>query len=243
VPPLAPACRHRLVVANLPDAASLPIPVPAPDRPPLRAVYVGDVRTSRGLRAMVEAVAAAPPWQLDIVGPVAAADLDWLEQRLVQADLRSVPATPADGGSSSGSTAGPVRVRVHGRQPPARAWQIAAGASVGMLMLTDTPAFRDAVPTKLYEYLACGMAVVATPLPRVVPIISGSEGVPAPGVLVPDAEAAAVVLRRWAQDPAELAELRRAALAYADRQLRGASVWDLLATTIADLLDTRASVH
>ncbi len=232
VPPLPAGCRRRVVVRNLPDAASLPIPIPAPDRPPLRAVYVGDVRTSRGLRDMVEAVAAAPPWQLDIVGPVAAADLDWLDQRLAAPDLR------APGPS--------VRVRVHGRQPPGRAWQIAAGASVGMLLLADTPAFRDAVPTKLYEYLACGMAVLATPLPRVVPIIADTgtgtgTGDPSPGVLVDDAEAAAVVLRRWADDPAELAGLRRAALTYAERQLRGASVWDGLATTIAELLPLAAS--
>jgi glycosyltransferase involved in cell wall biosynthesis len=249
VPPQAARCRRRLVVPNLPDAASLPIPIPAPDRPPLRAVYVGDVRTSRGLRDMVEAVAAAPPWQLDIVGPVASADLDWLEQRLASPDLRTEP------GLSAAPATAPVRVRVHGRQPPARAWQIAAGASVGMLMLADTPAFRDAVPTKLYEYLACGMAVVATPLPRVVPIITGagagagrvgagrvgdegpgSQGSPSPGVLVADADEAAAVLRRWAQDPAELAVLRRAALTYAEHQLRGASVWDGLATVIAELL-------
>jgi len=37
---------------------------------------VGDVRASRGLHTMVEAVLAAPPWRLDIVGPVAPGDDD-----------------------------------------------------------------------------------------------------------------------------------------------------------------------
>ena len=123
VPPQAAACHRRLVVRNLPDAASLPIPIPAPDRPPLRAVYVGDVRTSRGLRDMVEAVAAAPPWQLDIVGPVAAADLDWLEQRLTSPRLRIGPgdAPGPEGRCGSGCTADSRRPGP-GRSPPGPRW-------------------------------------------------------------------------------------------------------------------------
>ncbi len=106
---------------------------------------MGDLRASRGLFAMVEAVRQAPGWTLDLVGPVSAADRDRLERLLAQA---TSPAGPA---------ARPARA--------AAAWEVAAGAWVGMLLLEDTPAFRDALPSKVHEYLWCAMAVLTTDLP------------------------------------------------------------------------------
>jgi hypothetical protein len=68
--------RRRVVVRNLPDLSALPAPGPRDARP--RALYVGDVRRSRGLQTMLEAVEAVPEWTLDVVGPVAADDAGWL---------------------------------------------------------------------------------------------------------------------------------------------------------------------
>ena len=231
VPPRQDRCRRRLVVRNLPDPALLPPGRPVVDEPELRAVYIGDVRTSRGLRTMIEAVAAAPGWQLDVVGPVAAADAGWLAGRLTGADVAG-------------------RVVLHGRMPPRAAWEIGARASVGMMLLGRTPAFDDSVPTKLYEYLACGLAVLSTPMPRVAALLDGSPA----AVLVPEADAAsaaagnapaaagnaavdaaAAALRAWADRPAELAKARAAALEWADRELRGASPYDALADRVAQL--------
>jgi len=213
VPPGAAACRDRLVVRNLPDPHLLPEPQEVPERPPLRALYVGDVRTSRGLRRMIEAIGAAPGWSLDVVGPVAADDADWLHARLLAADVEG-------------------RVRMHGRMPPRAAWAVGAGASVGMLLADDTPAFRDAVPTKLYEYLATGLAVLTTPLPRVVPFVR-DQGT---GAVVEDAAAAAAQLTDWAADPDALRAVRLTAASYAAASLREASPWDALATRISALL-------
>jgi len=212
VPPADGRCRRRLVVRNLPDPALLPPGRPDVDVPQLRAVYIGDVRTSRGLRVMVEAVAAAPGWALDVVGPVAAADAGWLDERLRAADVAG-------------------RVTLHGRRPPRESWQVGARASVGMMLLGRTPAFEHAVPTKLYEYLACGLAVLSTPMPRVAALLPGSPAT----VLVDDAAAAADALRGWAERPQELAKARAAALEWADRELRGASPYDLLAGRVAGL--------
>ena len=64
VPPLT--ARRRLVVPNLPDPAMLPEPAAREPRP--RALYVGDVRASRGLFAMLEAIRAAPDWTVETVG-------------------------------------------------------------------------------------------------------------------------------------------------------------------------------
>lgn len=208
VPPHA--ARDRLVVRNLPDLALLP---PRGEPAPVqRAVYVGDLRTSRGLRSMVEAVADAPGWELDLVGPVSGVDEDWLTARLAGDDLRG-------------------RVRLHGRRPPEQAWRIAADAAVGLALLEPTPAFRAAVPSKLYEYLACGLAVLATPLPRVAPLVESCGA----GRLAPDAAAAAQVLREWSERPAELRACRVAGAAWAERELAGSSPYDVLAERVARL--------
>jgi glycosyltransferase involved in cell wall biosynthesis len=217
VPPMAGRCRRRLVVRNLPDPALLPPGRPVLDAPALRAVYIGDVRASRGLRTMVEAVADAPGWRLDVVGPVAAADQPWLTERLTRDDVAG-------------------RVVLHGRMPPRQAWQVGAGASVGMMLMGRTPAFEDAVPTKLYEYLACGLAVLSTPMPRVLAMLDGSPST----AMVPDAAAAARVLRGWSAAPERLVKARAAALEWADRELRGPSPYDRLAAAVAGLASGQA---
>src|SRR5690606_12171190 len=137
---------RRVVLRNLPDLSMLPEPAPRDAVP--RALYVGDLRASRGLFAMLELAERLPEWRLDLVGPIAAADRDEAVRRLADPSLRD-------------------RVRWHDRQPPREAWRHASGAWVGLLLLDSTPAFRQAVPSKLYEYMACGLAVVATDLPRV----------------------------------------------------------------------------
>jgi glycosyltransferase involved in cell wall biosynthesis len=100
-------------------------------------------------------------------------------------------------------------VRWHGRQPPRDAWRVADGAWAGLLLLDDTPAFRDALPSKLFEYVACGLAVVTTALPRSASLVAETGA----GVVVADAQEAAAVLRRWSAAPEELEALRTAARA------------------------------
>lgn len=208
---LPPAvARARLVVRNLPDLSLLPGPG-APEATP-RAVYVGDLRASRGLFAMLEAVAAAPGWELDLVGPVAAADQPRLEAWLAASPARD-------------------RVRLHGRLEPRRAWEVARGAWVGLALLDRTPAFERAVPTKLYEYLACGLAVLVTPLPRMAAIVEASGA----GEVVADAAAAGQVLRDWAADPAGVRAAQSAGAAWA-RSSTEASPYDELAVRVKALL-------
>ena len=219
IPPLAERCRRRVVVRNLPDPAMMAEAraaardAGASDR---RAVYVGDVRRSRGLEWMVEAIAFAPDWTLDIVGPVSEPDAHWLAHRISAPDVAG-------------------RVRLHGRQPPAEAWRIAAGAAVGMALLADTPAFRTAMPTKVYEYLAAGMAVLATPLPRVAELLAESGA----GALVTDAATAAATLRRWADEgAAELLAMRVAARRWSEQATVAGSPYDDLAVELIELAST-----
>lgn len=221
VPPLQ--ARNRFVLPNAPVADLLPPPGPRDPTP--RALYVGDVRATRGLFAMIEAVRLAPDWHLDVVGPVAPADADRLAQTL-----------RADAPDALGE-----RVHLHGRRPPTQAWAHAAGAWCGMLLLADTPAFARAVPSKLGEYLMCGLPVVTTDLPRQAVVVTESGA----GVVVPGGEdeavgaAVAAHLRSWSADPAGLDDAARAALAHASRGATPAgspSVYGEFAARVAALL-------
>jgi glycosyltransferase involved in cell wall biosynthesis len=203
--------RHRVVVRNLPDRRLLPAPGPRAAQP--RALYVGDVRRSRGLQTMLAAVEAAPAWTLDVVGPVAAADERWLQEW--------VRVSPGAG-----------RVRLHGRLEPERAWALADGAWAGLVLLADTPAFADALPTKVYEYLACGLAVLATPLPRTAELIAASGA----GAVVTGSVQAAAVLNRWSAEPEVVERCRGAARAWAADNLGGPSPYDELADVVFGLL-------
>ena len=208
VPPAT--ARRRLVVRNLPDPAYLP--KPSEPGPTPRALYIGDVRRSRGLQAMIAAVEAADPRELDIVGPVHPDDAAWLAQWQA-----SSPAA--------------TRVRLHGRLAPDKAWALAEGAWAGLALLEDTPAFRAAIPTKLYEYLGCGLPVVATALPRTAEIIESSGA----GAVVGE-QTASGTLRGWLERPADFEAARGAARRWARQHLAGPSPYDTLAREITQLL-------
>ncbi|WP_226344395.1 glycosyltransferase [Agilicoccus flavus] len=235
VPPLR--ARHRLVLPNEPVAEMLPGPSEPDERP--RALYVGDLRATRGLFAMIEAVRLAPDWALDLVGPVAPADADRLAEVLA--------APGPDGAAPLGE-----RVRLLGRLPPTQAWEYARGAWCGFLLLSDTPAFREAMPSKLGEYLACGLPVVTTDLPRPAQVVtdSGAGAVVPAGAAArsgasagsaastPDAvvgAAAAHVLRGWADDRAALAVVRDAARRAGAPGDAAASPYRAFAAAVAEL--------
>lgn len=213
LPPLR--ARRRLVVPNAPDPQMLPTPGAPADRP--LALYVGDARASRGLFAMLHALAAAPEWSLQLVGPIAGADEPRLRD-LLQAD----PGLAA-------------RVDLRGRLEPRKAWADAAHAWCGLLLLADTPAFREALPSKAREYLACGLPVVTTDLPRQVKLVQDAGA----GVVVPCGDdesvgqAVAQHLQDWAADPAPLLALRSAA---AGAGAITDSAYATLAAAVADLL-------
>ena len=204
------SARHRVVVPNLPSAAFMP---PVADRDPVpRAVYIGDLRESRGLFDMVEAIGAAPGWQLDLVGPVAHPDRSRLAERLAAPDVLG-------------------RVRVHDRQPPKQSWRIAQGAWTGLCLLHDTPAFREALPTKLHEYLASGLALLVSDLPRQARVVHDSGA----GAVVGNVDEAAEVLRTWAAAPALIDTLQEAARSWSRTTSDAPDPYAALADAIAEL--------
>jgi glycosyltransferase involved in cell wall biosynthesis len=204
---------RRLVVRNLPDLTLLPERGGLDPQP--RALYVGDVRESRGLFDMLRALEFAPEWELDVVGPVAARD---------QGRLREwVASSPAAD-----------RVRMHGRMPPESAWRLARGAWAGLSLLHSTPAFESAIPSKIYEYLACGMPVLTSPIHRAAELVEKAGA----GAVAVSAEEAGATLRAWSgESRAEFDLLRAAAAAWAERDLAAVNPHDRFAEVVAELVD------
>jgi len=108
----------------------------------------------------------------------------------------------------------------------------AMDGETGLAMLQPTPAFVEAMPSKIYEYLASGLPVLSTRLPRQSKVIEESGG----GVLVDSVAEASETLRRWSADPGELEKLRDHALQWAADHLPTNTPYDDLADAILNLL-------
>ena len=136
--------------ANYPDTTNYPDADMDPSGP---VIYLGDVTTERGIEVAVEAcVELGVP--LRLVGRVAPDT----QRRLERA---------ARGHS----------VTFDGAVPNREAIEIAAGSSVGLAPLLDLPNYRDSQPTKILEYLAVGLPVVASDLPGTRDLVEGLESV------------------------------------------------------------------
>jgi hypothetical protein len=209
VPPIN--AKNRLVVRNLPDD-SLITPSGELSTTPT-AIYIGDIRSSRGLKKILETAELAPNWRFDLIGSVAAADKEFVEnwQRTSSAARR---------------------VTFHGKLAPKQSWQFAKGAWVGLSLLDPTPAFIDAVPSKLYEYLTSRLAVVTTGLPRSSKLISESNA----GVIANTPIEIAKTLIKFESDKDYLNQLRSNGANWAKNNLDSPAEYHRFTVAISNLL-------
>lgn len=99
-------------------------------------------------------------------------------------------------------------VRMNGeRLPPHEAWSLTARCHVGLAVLRGIPNSYAIEPTKLFEYMALGMPVVASNFPTYRAVVEGT----ACGLCVdPDAPVEIADAIEWLMDhPAEAAEMGR----------------------------------
>ena len=130
-----------------------------------RLVHLGRLSKGRGAEVLLESARLLPEGiRMDLFGP---ADED-MADLLAQAS-RSVV--------------------VHGAVSNPVALAAISGAMAGLALLRDLPNYRHSVPTKVLEYMAHGVPIVATPLPEVRRIVE-RYGV---GFLVPFDDPSAVV--------------------------------------------------
>jgi glycosyltransferase involved in cell wall biosynthesis len=138
-------------------------------------VYVGRLSRGRGLAEMIAlGRRLAPAAVVELVGDV-------------DAELRMELEAAVAGGA----------VRWHGFLPAHRAAALLTGARVGLCLLADEPNYRVSLPSKVVEYLAHGVPVVATPLPEVARLLEGGGGTL---VAFGDVDAAERAVRRYLDD-------------------------------------------
>lgn len=132
--------QHPVLANYLPS--SLPPPV-SPAEPPFLA-YLGDVTEQRGAFLAIEAAAGAG-MGLVMVGRVAPPE--FVHRLAAEALARG------------------VILELDGARPHPSALARIAPARAGLSPLADIPNYRDSLPTKVLEYLALGLPVLAADLP------------------------------------------------------------------------------
>lgn len=150
---------------------------------PRRLTYIGALGRARGLTEYVQAMhepKMPDGWELVLAGMGSEAYLD---------ELRSSP--------------GWSRVDFRGQLPPNEARDVLLTVRVGLCVLPDTPAHREALPTKMFEYFAAGVPVIASDFPLWRTIVARFEC----GTLVTPGSPAeiAAAVRRYEDEPELLA--------------------------------------
>jgi glycosyltransferase involved in cell wall biosynthesis len=177
------------VALNIPDPARLR---PSPYDGSKRIVYVGDVTKARGALAMVEMLSGLDEsFCLVMVGRVSPETAD------------EISATAAQRGVEA-------RIELTGQIEHDRAWAAARGSLVGLNLLADVPAYREAVATKLWEYMSIGLPPVVSDLPGQRRLLSRLDS----ALIAASPGEAAQIVKDLDSDP-----VRRSTLASACRRL------------------------
>jgi glycosyltransferase involved in cell wall biosynthesis len=181
----APPCPVEVI----PDAADpgvfREVTVPGP----ARAVYLGQLMPWKGVDVLLRALAQLPALSALVIGGREGADprrqeLEHLARELGVAE----------------------RVEWTGWLPPDRAWSRLRRGDIGVVPTRAGGSQElSTSPLKLFEYLACGLPVVASDLPALREVIR--DGVNGLLFSEGDAQALAAALARLAADPAERTRL------------------------------------
>ncbi|MDO5634115.1 MAG: glycosyltransferase family 4 protein [Micrococcus sp.] len=180
---------HTTVVRNYPQHVEGSEPVPV-ERRSNTVVYVGGLSAARGMDELVEACADPgfpAEWRVSLAGPGSETYVASLAQR-----------------------PGWTRVDFHGLVAPLEARRLVGEAKVGLVVLRDTPNHREALPTKMFEYMASGTPVIASDFPLWRQILTEHDC----GLLVDPTRPSEIAqaIRRYAQDPELLERHSRNAL-------------------------------
>ena len=141
--------------------------------------YVGSISAIRGIRELVQACALLrSPVQLALAGSFA--------DPALALDMAQLP--------------GWRRIRALGHLDRAGVGRVMAQAFAGLVTLLPTASYRDALPVKMFEYMAAGIPVIASDFPRWRAIVEASDC----GLCVDprDPAAIAAAIDRLAREPA-----------------------------------------
>jgi glycosyltransferase involved in cell wall biosynthesis len=172
--------------------------------------FVGALDVDRGARTLARAVldpAFPEGWFLRLAGPVRPAAL--LE------------------GFREGVDRG--RVELHGRVSPGDARDLLARSSIGVVTLLPTPAHLDCLPTKLFENMAAGLALVVSDFPLWRRLLRGYDCV----TFVDPSDPAAIAraIAAYASDPDRLSAHSEVAARAAREEFH----WDAEEAVLVDM--------
>lgn len=166
---------HDYVALNIPDPGALS---PASYDGSNRLVYVGDLTVARGALAMVDVLAALDDtYELLLIGRAGPETLRLIRERSAERNVLD-------------------RVVITGRLPHTEAWERASGSLVGLNLLEPVPAYREAVATKLWEYMAVGLPPLVSDLPGQARLLSRVD----PDLVCAGPEDAAAVIGELGRD-------------------------------------------
>jgi len=183
-------------VNNYPRAEEFALPAHAAGRAPARDsfCYVGSISAIRGVRELVQACALLrTPARLALAGSFA--------EPALEAEVKGLP--------------GWRRVDALGHLDRAGVAGLMARSFAGLVTLQPTASYREALPVKMFEYMAAGIPVIASSFPLWREIVEGS----ACGLCVDpcDPQAIAAAIDHLATHPRQAREMgangRRAVLA------------------------------
>lgn len=178
--------------------------------------YVGLLTERRGATSMVEAFGHQDfpnAWTADVAGPV--------DPPSLLGQLQSRP--------------GWKRVQFHGQISPPAVESLLESAQVGVVVLQRSQAYLESLPTKMFEYFAAGLPVIASDFPLWREIIERHEC----GLLVDETNPAEIAraVHRYANDAELRARHSENALRAARTELNWASEEARLLSAYGRLLD------
>lgn len=140
------------LISNYPDLANYSAPRPFSEKKN-EIFYVGDIAYIRGAVEMVKAMEFLPDTTLVLAGKIDNPEL--------KKELMALP--------------GWQQVRYEGYINAQRRDEILRTAKIGIVALHPVKKYMDALPTKLFEYMAAGLAVVCTDIPLWTAIIKSAN--------------------------------------------------------------------
>jgi glycosyltransferase involved in cell wall biosynthesis len=136
------------------DPAMAELPTP-------RIVFTGAVVTTKlDMGLLVELARARPRWSFALVGPVGPGD--------PRADVSALAAEP--------------NIHLLGGRPYEQLPRVLRAADAGIIPYARNELTNGIFPMKVYEYLAAGLPVVATPLPSLADVEEVASAADAPGI-------------------------------------------------------------
>lgn len=140
------------LISNYPDLSRYTKPVPF-NQKENEVFYVGDIAYIRGAVEMVKAIALLDNTKLVLAGKIDNPDL--------RRELENLP--------------GWEKTRFEGFVNAQKRDELLQRAKIGIVALHPVKKYEDALPTKLFEYMAAGLAVVCTDLPLWTNIIKNAN--------------------------------------------------------------------